>query len=71
MAVESVEYLGRLVSKDGFRVYVYGLEAQKKLVTSWEQYQAHLETGNWHSSIDEIPKKETPVEAKPRKKGRG
>lgn len=64
------EYLGRLVSKQGFRTYVYAADGLKKLVNSWDEYQKHMETGIWFA-IKPEPKQpdilDESVEVKPTK----
>ena len=49
---EKVLYLGNLVSKEHFRVYVYGKES-KKLVNSYEEYENALSSGEWFSTIED------------------
>lgn len=41
------EYLGRFVSKENFRVFIYAASGEKKLVESWDDYQAHMSSGVW------------------------
>ncbi len=58
-----VNYLGRWVSKDHFRVHVHGADGQKKLANSYDEFTNLIGTGNWHV--------EKPVKAeKPDKVGR-
>lgn len=49
-----VEYNGRAVPKHGFRVFIYGKEGQSKLVNSWEEFMAHMNTKEWFSSPEEM-----------------
>ena len=49
----NVIYLGRKVSKDNFRVFIYGKEGEKKLVNSWIEYEAYCLTGKWFPTIDD------------------
>lgn len=44
---EQIMYRGNLVSRDGFRVYVYGHDGVKKLVNSYEDYEFFINTGHW------------------------
>lgn len=55
MEGESVIYLGRAVSKNGFRVFVYSLTEQK-LVESWDEYIDHLSSGVWFATVDDALK---------------
>lgn len=40
-------YLGRIVSKEHFRVFVHAPDGSQKLVESWGDYEKHMETGLW------------------------
>lgn len=40
-------YLGRIVSKEHFRVFIYSATGARKLVESWDEFEAHMETGLW------------------------
>ena len=63
MNAEYVLYNGRMVSKEGFRVFVYGQEGAQKVVNSWDEYETAMATGLWFPTKDEaaamIEKKET------------
>ncbi len=45
----SVLYDGRVVPEKGFRAFIYSANNQKKLVNSWQEYQAHILSGCWFS----------------------
>jgi hypothetical protein len=47
-------YLGRIVSKENFRVFIYGQKGLKKCVNSWDEYERHMQTGLWFASIEEV-----------------
>lgn len=53
-------YLGKLVSKQNFRVFIYGPNESKKLVNSWDEYEAHMSSGVWFATREEV--KFEPVE---------
>lgn len=63
------EYLGRIVSKENFRVFIYSSNGTTKLVNSWDEYERHMETGLWFASLvkddppsgDEVQGKSTKV----------
>jgi hypothetical protein len=40
-------YLGKVVSKNNFRVFIYAANGNQKLVESWDEYQNHMQTGLW------------------------
>jgi hypothetical protein len=50
MTGEHVIYDGRLVPKEGFRVFIYGHDGKQKLVESWAEYEKHIQTGIWFST---------------------
>lgn len=54
MEGETVMYDGRVVPKEGFRVFIYGFDNQTKLVESWEEYKNHISSGVWftHKNFD-------------------
>ncbi len=51
---QQVEYQGRWIDSDHFRVFVYGKESQK-IVNSYKEYQEALATGLWFSRKEDIP----------------
>lgn len=42
-------YLGRIVSKEHFRTFIYAADGAKKLVESWDEYERNMESGLWFS----------------------
>ena len=46
-------YLGRLVSKNNFRTYIYAPNGSQKLVESWDAYEQHMETGLWFATKED------------------
>lgn len=65
MQDDFVFYNGRMVSKDGFRVFVYKENDQQKLANSWEEYERDLSFG-WFATKEEtevkVEEKEIPKE---------
>ena len=51
-----VNYLGRWVSRDNFRVFVYGKEGQKKVVENYDEYEKAILSREWFAHIDDIKK---------------
>lgn len=47
-------YLGKIVSKENFRVFIYAPDGSQKLVESWGEYQSHMQTGLWFAEKDKI-----------------
>lgn len=45
-AENQVYYLGRWVSKDHFRTFVYS-DKEQKLASSWEEYEKLIASGLW------------------------
>jgi hypothetical protein len=54
MTGEHVQYDGRIVPKDGFRVFIYGVDGAQKLVNSWDEYIKEIGTGVWFSKKDQV-----------------
>lgn len=50
-------YLGKVVSKENFRVFIYAKDGSKKLVESWEEFEKHMENGLWFSSKEDALKR--------------
>lgn len=61
-------YLGRLVSKENFRAFVYAIDGGQRLVESWEEFEQHMETGLWFSTKEDALRR-IPVE-KPKRSRR-
>ncbi len=59
-ATEEVIYNGRRILKNHFRAYVYGQNEAKKLVNSWDEFEAHMATGLWFPSKAEVAPKPKP-----------
>lgn len=51
---DQVEYQGRWVPKEHFRVFVYN-KSGERLVNSYEEYQEALASGLWFSTQDNVP----------------
>jgi hypothetical protein len=53
-------YQGRILSdmdRMYFRAYIYDSKGCKKLINSWNEFEHHMETGIWFSSLDDLNKK--------------
>ena len=48
-----VNYQGRMVPKNNFRVFIYEVNGKKRVVNSFEEYEAYLNTGKWFSMQSE------------------
>ena len=46
-------YLGQIVSKQNFRVYVYSPNGSQKLVESWDEYEKEMASGLWFALKDD------------------
>lgn len=68
-----VVYLGRSIAKEGFRAFVYGAEGQKKLMNSWNEFEAAMASGLWFATkedaIEPKPVEEQKIEA-PKKRSK-
>lgn len=47
-------YLGRWVDKEHFRAFVYGLNDQKKLANSYDEYEKLISSGIWFDSVESV-----------------
>jgi hypothetical protein len=69
-------YLGRIIDKENFRAFIYGTGGQTKLVESWEEFEANMQTGVWFASKEDAKaSKSDPIDSdvvvlKPKEKPR-
>lgn len=69
-------YKGRIVDKKIFRAFIYGVNGEKKLVESWNEFENHMQTGIWFASRQDAlaakpePEIEPEVEAKAKPKSK-
>lgn len=69
-------YLGRIVEKKNFRAFIYGVNGEKRLAESWEEFEANMESGVWFATLEDalaskaIVEDDKPIEAdeKPKSK---
>lgn len=66
-----VEYMGKMVQKDHFRVYVYNKDlVTKKLCNNYPEYLVLRDTGEWFDSVADAKAIEHMQQSKPKRKGR-
>jgi hypothetical protein len=46
-------YLGKLVSKENFRTFIYAIDGSQKLVESWDEYEQQMESGLWFATKED------------------
>jgi len=46
-------YLGKIVDKSHFRVFIYSPNGNKKLVESWDEFERHMAMGIWFATAKE------------------
>jgi hypothetical protein len=46
-------YLGRIVSKEHFRTFIYATDGSQKLVNSWDEFEKHMESGLWFATKED------------------
>lgn len=61
MIGKAAVYKGRVIPKEHFRVYIYAVDGEKKLVESWDEFEAHIGTGIWFAD-EQDAKTRIPVE---------
>ena len=64
---EYIKYMGRIVRKEGFRVYVYSNEGESKLANSHDEYIKLVESGIWFDEIKIFEPTEKNTKAKAKK----
>lgn len=60
-------YLGKVVDKAHFRVFVYAVDGTKKLVESWDDYERAMESGLWFSTKEDADSRIPVIEEKPKR----
>ncbi len=63
---DQINYCGRWVSKDNFRVFVHNADGQQKLANSYDEFTNLLESGNWFAEKPVKPEKAEKVGRKPK-----
>lgn len=58
-------YLGRVVSKENFRAYIYSPNGSKKLIESWPEFETHMQSGVWFATPESA---KVVTEEKPKQK---
>ena len=64
-------YLGRIVSKENFRAFIHAPDGSQRLVNSWNEFEANMQSGVWFATAEDAkasvvkPEEEKP-KAKPR-----
>lgn len=46
-------YLGRIVDKKNFRAFIHGANGQRRLVNSWEEFEANMQSGLWFATLED------------------
>ncbi len=46
-------YLGRIVDKKHFRAFIYGANGEQRLVESWEEFEANMQSGVWFATVED------------------
>jgi len=59
-------YLGRIVSKDNFRAFIYAPNGGQRLVESWEEFEANMQSGLWFATPEDAKGAVEVAKPKPR-----
>ena len=62
-------YLGRIVDKKHFRAWIYGADGERRMVESWDAFEAAMQSGIWFAKLEDIQAKPKP-KAKPKAKSK-
>lgn len=54
-----VLYKGRMVPESSFRTFIYGINGEKMLVESYDEYQKHISSGLYSSTKEKITEKKS------------
>lgn len=46
-------YLGRIVSKENFRAFIYAPDGSQRLAESWEEFEANMQSGVWFATPED------------------
>ena len=63
-------YLGKIVDKNHFRVFVYAVDGSQKLVESWDDFEHCMESGLWFATKEDASSRvpvEKPKRSSPKK----
>ncbi len=63
--MDLVKYDGRMVPKEHFRAFVYGVNNARKIVNSWDEFEAAIQGDYWF----EKPQMNMPIRSKRGKNG--
>ena len=61
-------YLGRIVEKKNFRAFIYAPNGDQRLVESWEEFEANMQSGLWFATSQDV--KESLIAEKPKTRTR-
>ncbi len=59
-------YLGRLVSKEHFRAFIYAPDGSQRLVESWDEFEANMQSGVWFATAEDAKASLSVEAAKPK-----
>ena len=60
-------YLGRIVSKENFRTFIYAKGGAKRLVESWDDFEDAMASGAWFATLEESNGEEEVATPTPKK----
>lgn len=63
-------YLGRIVSKENFRAFIYAPNGDQRLVESWGEFEANMESGVWFATKEDAASSVAAPVEKPKAKPR-
>lgn len=46
-------YLGRIVDKKNFRAFIHAPDGARRLVESWEEFEANMQSGVWFATPED------------------
>lgn len=55
-------YLDRIVEKKNFRAFIYGANGERRLVESWEEFEANMQSGVWFATVEDAQASKAVIE---------
>lgn len=55
-------YLGRIVDKKHFRAFIHGTNGEKRLIESWDAFEAAMQSGVWFPTVEDAQASKSLVE---------
>jgi hypothetical protein len=68
MSASPAMYLGKVIDKKNFRAFIYGANGERRLVNSWQEFEANMQSGVWFATIEDAVSSKEVAKEEPKKK---